>query len=132
MKNENLHWVFCCREGNISHFLADKNNKPLAYPILKDLSEQEIHILANFDVRCIPDSSESGCIRAIPVTDRQKDTISAPLYVEVQSENAREYSMIGEYTGKWTSPEVIQHVNEMVRKIVPINKIHIHGCYVKV
>lgn len=126
IKTEKLHWVFCCRGNRISYFLANENNKSLGCPMLRGVNQEEERALDEAGVCWEYDEGSSLYINCFPREDADKITVTAPAYIEENTE----YLRIGLYTGKWTNPDEIRRVNNAVEMIVPKGKIHIKGCYV--
>lgn len=131
MKTTKLHWVFCCRSNNIHHFLGNLDNEPLGYPMLRGLDTEERKLLTESGIGWDFDEASVLYIHCFPGSNRTNTLITAPAYIAFDVGKTTHYKKIGDFTGEWTSPEVIQQVNETIARIIPEDKIHIPGRYVK-
>lgn len=132
MKKNNtkeLHWVFICRNKEIRYFLGDADNKMLSFPMVRDLSKEEMASLEEAGVICERDLGDFTFFDCYPAGGYTEISVTAPMYVEEKVNGNVEYCKLGSYTGINISPEDYKKVNEAVKKYVPEHKIHIPGNY---
>ena len=129
--SEQLHWVFYCQGEKIRYFLANNQNRQLAYPFLKNLTSKEIQHLTSLGLVCCMDPSNHLYYDVISKEDK-KSMITAPLYFRMSDGENYRYSKMGEYTDEYTSLEAFQFVNETVANNIPAWKIHIPGRYISI
>lgn len=132
MEAENLRWVFYSYRGNVNFFLADANNKPLGFPFLRHLSEDELKLLDDLGIQCIMDPLNHYFFDVVPKQYNERVMITAPVYIEVRKGNDVEFCEAGTYTDEWTNLKDYQFVNNAVNLNIPKDKIHIEGHYVPV
>ena len=132
MVAENLRWVFYACHGNVAYFLADGHNKPLGFPFLRNLSDDERKLLKDLGIRCLVDPNNFFYFDVEPKEYRERVEITAPAYIEVRRGTDVKLERSGTYTGEWTNLKDYQFVNETILANIPKCRIHIAGNYVPV
>lgn len=134
IETEKLHWVVRCqRDGFISHFLGNEENKALGYPMLRGLTNDEKKQLNESEVCWEYDEGSFLYIHCLPRENCPEIAITAPVYVEVCKKGEPiQYQRMGYCVKEWTDLDEIRRVNKIVEKIIPKEKVHIPGCYVDI